>query len=108
MACIKDKLVSELGSFVKREAHIVMILDDCGIHLDGRIRVLIEDAKAVIVYATRYCSDLLTITYMPPHYYSFCERHQVIFDLNWYRVHLATSATIPTIGVFIFSKEHLF
>ena len=39
---VRDKLVPILGNFLREEPHSVMIMNNCSIHVDARVKQLIE------------------------------------------------------------------
>jgi transposase len=86
---VREKLVSELGNFSRKEPHSVVIMDNYSIHLDPRVRELIEAAGAVLLYSAPYCPELIPIEYFFHLWKSYLKRNYVQFNQNWYPVHLA-------------------
>ena len=76
-----------LGNFSRNEPHSVVIMDNCSIHLDLRVRALIEGAGAIIVYSAPYSPELIPIEYMFHQWKSYLKRHHVDFNINWPVIH---------------------
>ena len=93
---VRDKLVPVLGNFQKGEAHSVVIMDNCSIHLDSRVRELIEGAGAIILYSAPYCPDLIPIEYMFNQWKSYLKRFSMEFNCNWYDVHTAALVSVTS------------
>lgn len=61
---VQNKLVPILGSYLCEEPNSVVVMDNCSIHLDERVKQLIEDAGAIILYSAPYCPEVIPIEYM--------------------------------------------
>ena len=85
---VENKLVPVLGNFWRHEPHSVVIMDNCSIHLDPRVKQLIEGAGAVIIYSAPYSPELIPIEYMFHQWKAFLKRHYIEFNINWNVVHL--------------------
>ena len=84
---IRDTLVPLLGNFARGEPHSVVIMDNCSIHMDSRVRELIEGAGAIIVYSAPYAPELIPIEYMFHQWKAFLKKYYVEFNYNWIEVH---------------------
>ena len=105
---VRTKLVPVLGNFSRREPRSVVIMDNCSIHLDVRVRELIEGAGAILVYSAPYCPAYIPIEYLFHQWKSFLRRNYVDFNINWYDVHsLALMSITPEQGLNYFKKTTL-
>jgi len=105
---VEKKLVPVLGNYSRQEAHSVVIMDNCSIHLDPRVRILIEGAGAIIIYSAPYSPELIPIEYMFHQWKSFLKRYYLEFNLNWYNVHkLALMSVTTQQGIRYFEKTEL-
>ena len=60
----------------------------CSIHLDPRVRRLIEGAGAVIVYSAAYSPELIPIDYIFNNWKSYMKRWHRDFTAKWLKVHV--------------------
>jgi transposase len=92
---IKQYLVPVLGNYWLEEANSVVIMDNCSIHLDPRVRELIEGAGAILIFSSPYSPEIIPIEYMFSHWKSYLKRHQLEFTTdNWYQVHIDAISSI--------------
>jgi hypothetical protein len=105
---VRDELVPHLGNYERREAHSVVIMDNCSIHIDARVKELIEGAGAVLLYSAPYCPEVIPIEYMFHSWKAYLKRYSVDFNQEWYEVHLAALASIsPQQGLNFFKTTTL-
>jgi hypothetical protein len=91
---VEHTLCPSLGNYSRGEPHSVVIMDNCSIHLDVRVRELIEARGAILVYSAAYCPELIPIEPMFHQWKAFLRRHYVDFNIDWYTVHCAALAAI--------------
>jgi hypothetical protein len=91
---VRTKLVPILGNFLRKEPHSVVIIDNCSIHLDERVRERIEAAAAIIVFSAPYAPELIPIEYMFSQWKYFLKRNSVEFNCCWYPVHLSALLSV--------------
>ena len=83
-------------------------MDNCSIHLDSRVRAIIEAAGAVILYSAPFCPELIPIEYMFHQWKAYLKRNSYDFNIDWYNVHiLALMSITPTQGLNYFKKSTL-
>ena len=105
---VERKLCPVLGNYARREPRSVVIMDNCSIHLDPRVKALIEACGAIIVYSAPYSPDLIPIEYMFHQWKAYLKRYSISFNLDWYYVHLAALESItPQQGLNYFKKNTL-
>lgn len=105
---VEKKLVPVLGNYDRQEPHSVVIMDNCSIHLDPRVRTLIEGAGAIIIYSAPYSPEIIPIEYMFHQWKAYLKRYYLEFNLNWYNVHkLALMSVTPQQGIKYFEKTQL-
>jgi transposase len=105
---VEEKLVPVLGNFLKRERRSVVIMDNCSIHMDPRVRELIEAAGAILVYSAPYSPELIPIEFMFANWKMYLKRHNDEFCEDWYTVHLdALRSVTPQMGLNFFEKTTL-
>jgi len=80
---VREVLVPNLGNFDLKEPRSVVIMDNCSIHMDIRVGILIADAGAVLLYSAPYSPDLIPIEYMFHSWKAFLKRHSTEFFNNW-------------------------
>jgi transposase len=85
---VQKKLVPMLGNYSKQEPHSVVIMDNCSIHIDIRVRQLIEATGAIIVYSAPYSPELIPIEYMFHQWKAYLKRNYIDFNINWYKIHI--------------------
>ena len=108
MEHIRDKLVPVLGNFWRKEQRSVVIMDNCSIHMDPRVKELIEGAGAVIIYSAPYSPELIPIEYMFSTWKAYLKRHHLAFTRDWYTVHMSALASFtPQQGLHFFRKTTL-
>jgi len=101
---IRNKLVPVLGNYSRREPRSVVIMDNCSIHLDSRVRQLIEATGAILLYSAPYSPELIPIEYM----FSQCYYYYADFNNLWYQVHhLALSSITRLQGLNYFRNTTL-
>lgn len=106
---VRDCLVPTLGNFSRREAHSVVIMDNCSIHLDPRVQALIEEAGAIIIYSAPYSPELIPIEFMFHNWKAFLKRHSVEFNQDWFLIHTMGLASVtPQMGLNFFKKTTLY
>ena len=83
-----------LSNYLREETYSVVIMDNCSIHLDRRVRELIEGAGAIILYSAAYSPELIPIEAMFSQWKAYLKRHFVEFNDSWYEVHQAALGSI--------------
>ncbi len=106
---IKQYLVPVLGNYWLEEANSVVIMDNCSIHLDPRVRELIEDAGAILIFSSPYSPEIIPIEYMFSQWKAYLKRYQLEFTTeNWYQVHMdGVSSITPEQGMNYFKTNTL-
>lgn len=105
---VKDDLCPSLGNFYRQEPHSVVIMDNCSIHLDPRVKTLIEARGAILIYSAPYCPEVIPIEYMFSKWKAFLKRHYIEFNQEWYPVHMSALMSItPQEGLHYFKKTGL-
>jgi len=105
---VRDKLCPVLGNYANEEPNSVAFMDNCSIHLDPRVRQLIEATGAIIVFSAPYCPELIPIEYMFHQWKAFLKRYELEFKVNWYEIHtLAILSITPQQGLEYFKKTTL-
>jgi hypothetical protein len=83
-------------------------MDNCSIHLDPRVKKLIEGVGAILIYSAPYTPELIPIEYMFHNWKSYLKRNMEDFKRDWYTVHLAGLASIkPQMGLNFFKNTGL-
>ena len=101
-------LVPSLGNYSLNQPRSVVIMDNCAIHLDLRVKELIEGAGAILVYSAPYCPEVIPIEYMFHNWKAYLKRHFRDFDEDWWTNHnLAISSITPEQGLNFFKKTTL-
>ena len=97
-----------LGNYSLGEAHSVVVLDNCSIHMDPRVKALAETRGAIIVYSAPYCPQVIPIEYMFHQWKDFLRRHSYDFDRDWSTIHQKALASVtPQQGLNYFKKTTL-
>jgi transposase len=105
---VERRLVPFLGNYERREPHSVVVMDNVGTHLDGRVRELIEAAGARLVYSAPYSPELIPIEYMFSKYKAYLSRHHIRFNRDWHAVHMEALRSItPQMGINYFKNTTL-
>ena len=105
---VAKKLAPCLGNYLRREPRSVVVMDNCSIHMDPRVRQLIEAMGAIIVYSSPYAPELIPIEFMFSKWKAHLKRHHVNFNLDWNRVHTEALLSItPQMGLEYFKKTTL-
>jgi transposase len=97
-----------LGNYLRQESNSVVIMDNCSIHIDGRITKLIEDAGAIIIYSAPYCPEIIPIEYMFSQWKAYLKRYRIDYETNWEEMHQFSLLSItPEQGMEYFKKTTL-
>ena len=92
----------------EKEAHSVVIMDNCSIHYDPEIKRLIESKGAILIYSAPYCPELIPIEYMFHQWKAYLKRYNESFGKDWFTVHIAALASVtPQQGLNYFKKTTL-
>lgn len=95
---VRDYLAPILGNYWRDEAHSVVIMDNCSIHLDFRVREMIEATGAILIYSSPYSPEIIPIEYMFNQWKSYLKRYQLDFTTeNWRSVHTAALKSITRV-----------
>ena len=105
---VRTCLVPVLGNYWRKEPHSVVIMDNCSIHIDKRVRELIENAGAILIYSAPYCPELIPIEYMFHQWKAYLKRHSLDFKNNFFEVHMSAIMSVtPQQGLNYFKKTAL-
>jgi transposase len=105
---IEQYLCPVLGNYERGEPHSVVIMDNCSIHLDPRVKALIEGRGAILIYSAPYSPELIPIEYMFHQWKSYLKHFRNSFAINWNSVHIAALQSItPQQGLNYFKKTTL-
>ena len=91
---IRDIVCPTLGNYLQGEPHSVVCMDNCSIHLDPRVRQLIESRGARVVYSAPYSPDLIPIESMFKQWKDFLKKYHNEFAQDWFFVHTTAVASI--------------
>jgi hypothetical protein len=72
---VQQRLVPVLGSALHGDPRSVVVMDNASIHKDPRVRKLIEDAGAQLIYTAPYSPDLMPIEFPFHQYKAYLRRH---------------------------------
>jgi transposase len=84
---ITNKVAPCLGSFAEEEAHSIVIMDNCSIHMRFEVAELIQASGAVILYSAPYSPELIPIEAMFKQWKDYLKRNHVEFGRNWRVIH---------------------
>ena len=84
---IEHYLVPILGRYDKNENRSVAVMDNASTHMGDRVRDLIEDAGAYLLYTAPYSPDLNPIEKMFHLYKKYLQRHEHRYICNHVEVH---------------------
>ena len=60
---VRERLCPHLGNALKGEARSVVVMDNASIHQDSRVKDMIEEKGAVLIYCSPYSPDLNPIEF---------------------------------------------
>lgn len=101
MRFMLERVIPHLGNYLRGEAHSVVIMDNCKIHLHPELERLINEAGAILIYSAPYACELIPIEVMFRSYKAFLKRHSK--DFPHHLVHAAALRHLtPVEGLNIF------
>ncbi len=84
---IEEYLVPVLGNSANAEPNSIVVMDNASIHNSDKVRKLIEDAGAMLVYTAPYSPEYNPIEYMFGEYKKSLKRHSHQEGYDWIAVH---------------------
>jgi hypothetical protein len=91
---MKEKVVPYLGNYALGEAHSVVVMDNCSVHMSEEVEALISEKGAILLYSAPYAPDLIPIESMFKQWKSYLKRHHVAFGKDWRTVHYGGLASV--------------
>ncbi len=97
-----------LGNFGRGEAHSVVVMDNCSIHMRAEVEELIRDAGAILIYSAPFSPELIPIEAMFKQWKDYLKRHFKEFAADWRTVHeLGLACVTPEDGLNYFRMTTL-
>jgi transposase len=93
---VEKMLISSLGSYAEGQPRSIVVMDNCLLHLDARVRRAIEQKGALLVYLPPYSPDYNPIEEMFSVYKAYLKRNATAGNGDWRDAHYAAlSAVTP-------------
>jgi len=84
---IEEKVLPILGNWLKEEDYSIVVMDNCSIHIDERVRAAIESKGAMLVPSAPYSPDLIPIESMFAQYKAYLKLCHLEFAIDAMKVH---------------------
>ena len=84
---IRDKIVRHLGNYLRNEPRSVVVMDNCSVHTDPRVRQMIEAAGAILTHSAPYSPEVIPTEYMFSSWKAYLKRRASyrLYTQSYYR-----------------------
>ena len=80
-------MIPILGKAINKEPNSIVVMDNASIHNSAKVREMIEEAGALLIYTAPYSPEFNPIEYMFGEYKKSLKRLSYNGNLDWLEVH---------------------